>query len=162
SAFTSYGNDLAAWRSLAQQANAQGITWVASSGDTGPAGCETQGVDTAGLHGVNVGVPVNFPEITGVGGTEVNEGTGRYWSKTKSANNTSALSYIPEKAWNDTALDGTLAASGGGASVYYTKPAWQNAPGVPNDNARHVPDISFTASWDHDPYAVILNNHLIG
>src|SRR5262249_55491812 len=35
-------------RSLAQQANAQGITWIANSGDTGGAGCEQQIVDKTG------------------------------------------------------------------------------------------------------------------
>src|SRR5262249_38171794 len=28
-------------------------------------------------------------------------------------------------------------------------------PGVPNDNARHIPDIAFTASGVHDPYLII-------
>jgi hypothetical protein len=146
-----------AFRTLAQQANAQGITWLASSGDTGPAACETQDKDAAGLSGMQVNVPASLPEVTGVGGTEFAEGTGSYWSKTGDANLASAISYIPEVAWNDFAIDGLLATTSGGASALYPKPAWQTGPGVPDDSARHVPDIAFTASWDHDSYELFLN-----
>jgi subtilase family serine protease len=56
-------------RALAQQANAQGITWISSSGDTGVAACEHQFVDHTGVGGAGVLLPVSFPEVTGVGGT---------------------------------------------------------------------------------------------
>ena len=61
-------------------------------------------------------------------------------------------------AWNDTAVsvpegDG-LSATGGGASILFSKPSWQTGAGVPNDSARDVPDISFAASEVHDPYLV--------
>jgi uncharacterized protein (TIGR03437 family) len=80
------------------------------------------------------------------------EGTGTYWATTNSANFGSALSYIPEAAWNESGITG-LGSSGGGASVYYPRPAWQTGPGVPNDNVRHVPDISFSAAG-HDAYFI--------
>lgn len=77
----------------------------------------------------------------------------------------SAKSYIPEMAWNDSdvtgngpVLDTTLAASGGGASTAFTKPTWQVGPGVPNDNARDVPDVSMTASANHDGYIIFCSN----
>jgi uncharacterized protein (TIGR03437 family) len=134
----------------AQQANAQGITWFAASGDSGAADCG----DT--LHpGLAVDMPASIPEVTGVGGTEFQEGTGQYWSKTNDATSASALSYIPETAWNDSVADGTPSASGGGASIYFAKPSWQTGPGVPADNARHVPDVALTASADHDGYLVV-------
>src|SRR5262249_52796119 len=155
-------DEIDAWRSIAKQANAQGITWVSSSGDSGPADCERQGVDKAGINGITVDVPASFPEITGVGGSEFNEGGGAYWSSTNSTTNSSALSYIPERAWNDTAADGTLAASGGGASAIIARPTWQKAPGLPSANARFVPDIAFTASWDHDPYFIDYNGEFWG
>jgi hypothetical protein len=50
-------------------------------------------------------------------------------------------------------------AGGGGASIYWTKPDWQSGPGVPNDNARDVPDVSFSASPAHDPYVMISNGN---
>ncbi len=51
------------------------------------------------------------------------------WSAQNGANYGSALSYIPENAWNDTALGGGIAASGGGASALFAKPWWQTGPG---------------------------------
>jgi hypothetical protein len=142
-------------RSLAQQANAQGITWVASSGDAGAAGCEYQLKDSVGVNGLAVQLPASLPEVTGVGGTEFVEGSGRYWSSTNSDGGASALSYIPEKAWNDTRDTSLLNAGGGGVSALFARPAWQLAPGLPNDNARHVPDLALTASADHDPYLIV-------
>ena len=35
--------------------------------------------------------------------------------------------------------------------MLFPKPSWQVAPGVPNDSARDVPDVSFSASVDIDP-----------
>ena len=134
----------------AMQANAQGITWFAASGDNGAADCG----DT--LHpGLAVDMPASIPEVTGVGGTEFQEGTGQYWRSTNDATSASALSYIPEIAWNDSIADGTPTASGGGASIYFAKPSWQTGPGVPADNARHVPDVALSASADHDGYLVV-------
>ena len=93
-----------------------------------------------------------------MGGTEFNEGSGQYWSSSNSANGGSAISYIPEMVWNDTPAGGGLLASGGGASIYFPKPAWQSGPGVPADNARDIPDVSFNASGDHDGYMVVNAN----
>ena len=71
----------------------------------------------------------------------------------------SARSYIPEGAWNDTnvVINGSsigLTAGGGGASSVIAKPAWQAGTGVPNDAARDVPDVSFSASPLQDPYLI--------
>jgi len=139
---------------VAQQANAQGITWVASSGDAGAAGCNTQ-TQTTATQGFAVNLPVSIPEVTGVGGTEFNEGSGNYWNSVNGTNSGSALSYIPEQAWNDTGS--TLAASGGGMSIFFSKPVWQTGPGVPSDGVRDVPDLALTASADHDGY-IYCNN----
>jgi len=149
----------AGYRAMAQQANAQGITWLASSGDSGGAGCDPHGFfnSTAGLVpaalGLAVDLPAAYPEVTAVGGTQFNEGSGHYWNSTNSATGASALSYIPEVVWNETGVGGLLA-SGGGASIYFPKPNWQTGPGVPNDNARDVPDVAFSAAGNHDPYMV--------
>jgi hypothetical protein len=140
------------YQSLAQQGNSFGITWMAASGDSGAAGCDVD-VQSATL-GLAVSLPASVPEVTAVGGTEFNEGSGTYWSTTNNANWSSALSYIPEKAWNDTAAGDGLAATGGGASIVFSKPGWQIGTGVPNDGARDVPDIAFAAANDHDPYLV--------
>jgi subtilase family serine protease len=144
---------LSALETAAQQANAEGITWLASSGDSGAADCDHD--QTIATHGLSVNVPASTPEITSVGGTEFNEGTGTYWSSSNSSTGESALSYIPEIAWNDTdTLVPYLASSGGGVSAFYPKPPWQVGMGVPNDGVRDVPDISFTASAAHDGYII--------
>jgi len=70
------------------------------------------------------------------------------------------LSYIPEAAWNDSAIDGSPSATGGGASFFFAQPSWQAGAGVPSDNARHVPDISLNASADHDGYLVYTSGKL--
>lgn len=139
--------------SLFQQANSQGMTVVAASGDQGAADCEDASATTAS-QGTAVDVPAAIPYVTGVGGTEFSEGSGTYWSTTNDANAGSALSYIPEVVWNDTASNGTLSATGGGKSTMFGKPAWQTGTGVPFDNARDVPDLAFAASPDHDGFLI--------
>jgi subtilase family serine protease len=67
------------------------------------------------------------------------------------------MSYIPEIAWNDTAIVGELAASGGGISIFFPRPVWQSAPGVPAINARLVPDLALSASSTHVPYFVVVS-----
>src|SRR5262249_8219576 len=83
------------------------------------------------------------------------EGTGRYWASGNDANGASALGYIPEKVWNDAVSTSSLTqAGGGGASALFEKPGWQTGPGVPDDKARDIPDVSMNASLQHDPYYV--------
>jgi uncharacterized protein (TIGR03437 family) len=142
-------------RGVAQQANAQGITWFASSGDAGATACDRNGPTPQATKGVSIGLPSSFPEITAVGGTEFNDGNGAgYFSSTNDANGGSALSYIPERPWNDAALTNSVEGTGGGASIFFAKPVWQTGTGVPNDNARDVPDISLPASPNHYGYVV--------
>jgi uncharacterized protein (TIGR03437 family) len=154
---TSYGScegditlsDAATMQGWAQQGNAQGITWFAASGDDGAADCAYLGQSS-----LAVDVPGSIPEVTAVGGTEFQEGSGQYWNATNAANYSSVQSYIPEVAWNDSALDSQPSSTGGGSSKFFSKPSWQVGPGVPGDNARHVPDIAMNASADHDGYLV--------
>ncbi len=146
----------ASQRGVAQQANAQGITWMVSSGDAGAATCDFNSPTQQASKGLTASFPASLPEVTAVGGTEFNEGTGNYWNATNSPTLASARSYIPEKPWNSAVLGFGLFAGGGGPSGLYAKPYWQQGVGVPDDKARDVPDISLTASGDHDGYYVIL------
>ncbi len=145
--------DLPSNQMTAQQANAQGITWINASGDVGASDCEDFSAVIA-QTGLAVDTPADIPEVTGVGGTQFNEGLGAFWAPSNNANSASALSYIPEVVWNSTILDGTLSASGGGTSVLFAKPVWQTGPGVPSGGFRHTPDISFNSS-SKTPYYVM-------
>jgi hypothetical protein len=107
--------------------------------------------------------------VTGVGGTTFSAdgragspepGANEYWSYSSTADVvSSALQYIPETSWNDTAYDqsldptNTLTSGGGGVSLYYAMPSWQWAPSnFSGPPMRFVPDVAFSASADHDPY----------
>lgn len=145
------------FNNLWQQAAAQGITALISSGDSGAAGCDAASAARA-TGGPAVNGLCSSPYSVCVGGTEFNEAGNNslYWSTTNKATTlASALSYIPEVAWDESAANGGsgLWATGGGASAYYTKPAWQTGPGVPSDNKRDVPDVSLAAAG-HDGYLV--------
>jgi uncharacterized protein (TIGR03437 family) len=163
----SYGNceqqTSPAFRSVAQQAAAQGITWMAASGDSGANDCDPHISSVQSTKGPGVSFPASIPEVTAVGGTMFNEGGGTYWGS-NGANQSSALSYIPERAWNEfnAPLPG-LDSTGGGPSIFFAKPAWQTGPGVPNDNARDLPDVSLNAGI-HDGYRTSFggNNYING
>ena len=142
-----------AFRAIAQQANAQGITWLTASGDSGPAGCDRQGVSPQATRGAGVNFLASLPEVTGVGGTMFQEGRGFYWAPVNGADSASALFYIPEVAWNENGASG-LGSSGGGPSLLFPKPSWQSGPGVPDDNARDVPDVALSSAG-HDAYYII-------
>ena len=150
-------SDARTFQSWAQQANSQGITWTAAAGDSGGADCIVQGDNTDG--GPAVDVPASIPEVTGLGGTEFNEGIGQAWSSSNNVNGGSALGYIPEMVWNDSTV-GNPAAGGGGASTIFTKPSWQTGAGVPNDNARDVPDVSLASSPEHDGFMIYTGGQL--
>jgi len=156
-----------ALRREAQKASALGITWLAASGDSGAADCENQGGDaSAATTPLSVDLPASVPEVTAVGGTEFNEGSGSFFSSRLGPNFGSALSYIPEVTWNDEALitrsgGSGFAASGGGASIFFEKPSWQTGLGVPADGVRSVPDIALTASGAHDPYVVLTQGRFV-
>ena len=53
---------------------------------------------SSATKGLAVNLPASVPEVTAVGGTEFNEGSGTYWGTSNGANGGSALSYIPELA----------------------------------------------------------------
>jgi subtilase family serine protease len=140
------------------QANAEGETEVNASGDSGATDCDTSGLASEGLA---VDFPSSSPYATAAGGTmfsgDVNNPT-QYWNSSNSSNGTgqytsSVKSYIPESPWNEANSSTGLTAGGsggGGASAFFSKPAWQVGTGVPLDGSRDVPDISLNAGAIHD------------
>jgi subtilase family serine protease len=154
-------------RGWVQQANSQGQTVISATGDSGAADCDFH--VTSATQGLAVDLPAAIPEVTGMGGTEFNgdaEGgtpvngvvpTTQYWTGTNGTDViSSARSYIPEMGWNDTSnsenSSGQILSSGGGASIFFSKPVWQTGTGVPSDGKRDVPDLALNASPDHDGY----------
>jgi pseudomonalisin len=141
--------------SLWQQAAAQGITVFVSSGDNGAAGCDSASASTA-RRGRGVNGLCSTPYSVCVGGTELNDTSNPslYWSSfNATGTQASALSYIPEAAWNESGAGAGLWSSGGGASSVYAKPSWQAGTGVPADGRRDVPDVSLSAAG-HDGYLI--------
>jgi len=150
--------------SLAQQAAAQGITYLVSSGDSGSAGCDDPNTETTATQTISVNGLASTPYNIAVGGSQFNENGAPsvYWNSSNASNRSSARSYIPEDVWNANctgALCGTgsILASGGGASTFFTKPSWQTGvAGIPNDGVRDVPDVSLSAAG-HDPYLLCVS-----
>jgi subtilase family serine protease len=167
-------SSLTTTEALLEQANTQGQTVVLAAGDTGAADCDAgtaSAPETSATQGLAVDYPGSSVYVTDMGGSEFmgdgtaaapQTGAGTYWSAngTGSVSDdliTSAKSYIPEMAWNDTAFSiangGGLSAGGGGVSSLWAKPSWQTGvPGIPADGHRDVPDLSLNSSPDHDGY----------
>ncbi len=178
-----------------QQAAAQGITVVVSSGDTGPVSCDAadpNGTTSAGGP-LSVNGFASTPYNIAVGGTDYDalyppNGANDFsqYVNTPSGGGSAtsfyrtAKGYIPEASWNDSAFpnlalsqnvplsqttgnpaDDNIAAGSGGPSNCsintstdttagtctsgYPKPVWQTGTGVPNDQARDLPDVSLLA-----------------
>src|SRR5580704_9710108 len=164
---------------LWEQAAAQGITVMVSSGDGGSAGCDNFDTAQTATQGLAVSGFASTPFNVAVGGTDFDQINkwSQFWSTTNnSTTQGSALGYIPEIPWNDScaqlgitgcgasASQGSLniVAGGGGASTLYPKPSWQSGPGVPLDNHRDVPDVSLFASNGFDDSFYIICQREIG
>ena len=152
--------------SLAQQAAAQGITYLVSAGDSGSAGCDNPRTATTATHPASVNLLAATPYTVAVGGTMFAEGTNpaRFWKSASDPTTLgSAISYIPENVWNESCPSGqsgctkaNIFATGGGTSTFFARPSYQSGvTGIPADNARHIPDVSLTAAG-HDPYLLCI------
>jgi hypothetical protein len=158
------------YATLAEQAAAQGITYMVASGDSGAEGCDDPDSETVATGPISVSVLAATPFNIAVGGTMFNENgqDSKYWSSTNNSSTLeSAISYIPEDVWNESCSsaqcgqDASIWAGGGGASSFFAKPTWQSGvAGIPNDGHRDVPDVSLTAAG-HDPYLLCLEGSCI-
>jgi subtilase family serine protease len=142
-----------------QQAAAQGQTVIAPASDYGSTDCYgVSGLSTAQQHALAVDYPASSAYATAIGGTEMPTADltagGTYWNSAPATADllSSAKSYVPETAWNDdspptSTTAGGLSATGGGASAFFAKPAWQaGVAGIPADGHRDVPDLALYAS----------------
>jgi len=130
---------------LYKQGNAQGMTFVAGSGDSGGKGCMSADYfsGTGGSFVAGVSVPAADPNVTAVGGTNL---------VTARSQGGSDSSYVGENAYADlepaldpygtgVAISGGAFGAGGGASTLFAKPAYQNLVSTGSTNFRTVPDI---------------------
>jgi kumamolisin len=125
-----------------QAAIAAGITICCASGDDG----SSDGVAT----GAHVDFPASSPYVLGVGGTKL------------TASSLSPPAIKSEVVWNELAQG--EGAGGGGISVLFTKPSWQddvNVPpsaNLPHQVGRGVPDVAA----DADPVTGVVVMHIDG
>jgi hypothetical protein len=133
------GNDF--YNSLWEQAAAQGITALVSSGDNGAAGCDNvgpSGEDSLAYvadEGLQVSGIASTPYNVAVGGNQFSDDTSTYWDDSSSSSPapfTSALSYVPETVWNESCsplacgnAEATISAGSGGASGCFD-PKWDS------------------------------------
>ncbi len=115
-------------RSAFQNAQRNGVTVLGASGDDGSTDAELNGSD---LYPMPVtSWPASDPLVTSIGGTQMNlDDAGNRLS--------------PDVVWND-----GFGASGGGQSVIFNRPTFQNGDSSVVGNTRGVPDISMNAAVD--------------
>lgn len=138
---------LGVYDDLFARGNAQGITFLASSGDAGalsvpPAACfEPNATSACGHFLPSVEIPASSPHVTGVGGTNL--------VTTISASSLDSK-YVSEAAFDDplegdifygTPATGAVFGSGGGNSIYFRKPPFQLLANT-GSSFRTVPDVS--------------------
>ncbi len=154
---------------IMQQAASQGQTVVTASGDAGSTACYNPTAKTgvtAAMEVLAVNYPASSAYAVAVGGTEfpsadVATGNTTYWKSASGSDVVgSALSYIPEQAWNDdSATVGqqnaqyALSSGGGGVSTLTPRPSWQTGvAGISSGSFRLVPDVSLASSPNNAPY----------
>jgi subtilase family serine protease len=111
------------------------ISVLGATGDNGPSGYRNDG--HLFLRRVTAW-PASDPLVTAVGGTQMFlDPQGGHFQ--------------PDATWNDTGLQGFPAASGGGRSVTFARPAYQKSVARVVGDHRGVPDISMAASLQGAP-----------
>ena len=99
--------------SIYQQGSTEGISMFDSAGDQGSTGCDNSDATTfpaPAEHGLQVNGFASSPYITAVGGTDIvwqEDPYSKYWT-VNTANNSSAIGYIPEVPWNSTCTSSYL------------------------------------------------------
>jgi subtilase family serine protease len=137
---------------LFEQGNAEGITFIASSGDSGGLGCPDVNYVANAINGVAPTAPARFipgvefpassPYVTAVGGTNL---------LTTYATNSLDSSYVSENGNGDpelpydpyglgAAVYGGFWGAGGGISAYFTKPNYQSLVNT-GSTFRTLPDV---------------------
>jgi subtilase family serine protease len=125
-----------------EKAASQGQTVIIAEGDQGAAEYDVDTNTNTCVVGTtqNVNELASDPTVTSIGGTQF----------TPNYKNGNDVGSVPESVWNEGTTDGgQIGAGGGGKSIVWSKPAFQDT-GTPDDEARDVPDISMEAAC-HTP-----------
>ena len=125
-----------------EKAATQGQTVIIAEGDQGAAEYDVDTNTNTCVVGTtqNVNELASDPTVTSIGGTQF----------TPNYKNGNDVGSVPESVWNEGTTDGgQIGAGGGGKSIVWSKPAFQDT-GTPDDEARDVPDISMEAAC-HTP-----------
>ena len=123
---------LLALRGAYENAEAHGVTVLASTGDTGAANYEKSGASLYPFKAV--GWPASDPLVTAVGGTQLH------------LNNAGART-APDNVWNDGNLCGSIQCAGsGGVSAVFSRPFYQDGVAGVVGAQRGIPDISMSAA----------------
>lgn len=166
---------------VAQEAAAQGISFVVSTGDNGSAGCDDFNSETAAKQGLAVNGFASTPYTIAVGGTDFDVLATQMSTYVNTSTGTppyyvSAKGFIPEVPWNDsTSANGALSANvaakdskgntnivagSGGVSAVYSKPSFQSSL-TPADGLRDLPDVSlFAADGGHNAFWVLCSDNV--
>ncbi len=88
---------------LWEQAAAEGITVIASTGDSGAAGCDDDNTQAVSVGGLAVSGLASTPFNVAVGGTDFNDFNNQtnFWNNSNSVNGQSVKGYVPEIPWDD-------------------------------------------------------------
>ena len=121
-------------RSAFTAAQTAGVTVLAASGDSGATSASNIAGTTYYTHRVN-SWPSSDPLVTSVGGVH-------FYLNSKGQETQAPA------VWNDTALEGSPAAGGGGDSEIFARPAFQNSVASAVGASRGTPDVSMSASVD--------------
>jgi subtilase family serine protease len=142
---------LGIYHQIFQQGNAQGITFLASSGDNGAVPCLSAGFVNNPTNGTSfvpgVESPASDPNVTAVGGTNL---------QTKATPGEDDATYLSENANFDpeypaeyeigpsdiVSVNNATWGSGGGYSTVYPRPAYQKLVNTGNSTHRAVPDVA--------------------
>ena len=144
---------LKTFHALFQQGNAQGITFLASSGDNGAPACTTAAFDNNPVNGTNLvlGVenPADDPNVTAVGGTNLQTvGKPGVDDATYLSENANFDPRVPEEVAINAAgtefvtVGNNTWGSGGGFSVIFDKPLYQFLVDTGSNVHRSVPDVA--------------------
>lgn len=151
-----FSDILTVYDNLFKQGNAQGITFVASSGDSGGVGVPpleyfntlpTNPPQIVGSFLPGVETPASSPHVTAVGGTNLitSDPMGRGRESTYVTENADGDPLIPVDPYGvGNLLAGGYWGSGGGKSMYYSQPDYQQSLTLTNsgETYRTTPDVS--------------------